>query len=125
MANEVKPTVAPCPQKRLRFRKAVKGDTETIPLEHAIDLGKRWHEPRVILGIVVLIAPAIATSVVDHIRWVRNTTIHACRWHLLHHFHAVTRDNPVDEFIHTSHKTLVSSVHHPFSGSSPAPGRNV
>src|SRR4051794_12503844 len=84
---------------------AVETDQKAVVLEHAVHLRDRGHQP--LVRFVIGDRSAIAGGVADQVRGVGGDKVHTSRWHLPHHLHAVTWNNPIDELIDTIHKPLL------------------
>src|SRR5436853_582955 len=104
-------------KERIHFVPAVETDEKAVVFEHPVHLYDCGQEPLVCL--VVGNRSAIAGGIPDKVRRVCRNEVDTCRWHLPHHLHAVTRDNPVDEFIDTFHRVLLGLFTSTFSGSLP------
>src|SRR5207302_7735663 len=80
---------------------AIEADAEAVALEHAADLGKRRQQPECLVAVPE--APAVAGTIADLIRRIRDHQVNARAWHLAHDVAAVAAHDPIGECVDGMH----------------------
>src|SRR5436305_15090726 len=110
-------------KERINLVPAVETDEKAVVFEHPIHLYDCGQEPLVCL--VIGNRSAVSGGIPDKVRRVCRNEVDTSRRHLPHNFHAVARDDAVDEFIDTFHRVLFGLFTSTFSGSLPAPVHHI